>query len=65
MHYKYITDLLIPDADVLDPMNQLEKDDKSTSDGVEELLSNDININARAPDAKKANTESMETEKKA
>jgi hypothetical protein len=58
------TDLLIPDADEPDHMNQLEQDDKSTSDGVEDLLNNDINVNTSASDAKKANNDSKGTKKK-
>ena len=59
------TDLLLPDADELDQMNQSEEDDKSTSDGVEEILSNDSQVNTSASDASKANNDSKETEKKA
>lgn len=61
------TDLLIPDADELDPMSQLEEeeDDKSTSAGVEDLLSNDINLNTSGSDANKTNEDSMEAEEKA
>jgi hypothetical protein len=61
------TDLLIPDADGLDPMNQLEgeEDDKSTSDGVENLLNNDINLNTGASDANTADNDSKQTEKNA
>lgn len=60
------TDLLIPDADELDPMNQLEgeEDDKSTSDGVEDLLNNDINLSTSASEANKADKDSKETKKK-
>ena len=57
-------DLLIPDADELDQLNQLEEDDKSTSDGVEDLLNNDIEINTSASDVGKANIDSIETEEK-
>ncbi len=59
------TDLLIPEAVEPEPMNQLEEDDKSTSDGVEDLLSNDINSNTSASDANKANKDSLKTKKKA
>jgi hypothetical protein len=59
------TDLLIPEADEPEPMNQLEEDDKSTSDGVEDLLSDDINSNTSASDANKANKDSSKAEKKA
>jgi hypothetical protein len=46
-------------------MNQLEEDDKSTSDGVEDLLSNNITVDTSASDANKANKDSVQTEKKA
>ena len=58
-------DLLIPDADELDQLNQLEEDDKSTSDGVEDLLSNDIDIKTGASDANDADKDSMEAKEKA
>jgi len=58
------TDLLIPDGDEIDYMNQLEEDEKSTSDEVEDLLNNDIDINTSTSDAGKATNDSIETEEK-
>jgi hypothetical protein len=58
-------DLLFPDADELDSLNQLEEDDKSTSDGVEDLLNNDVDISTSASDAKKADSDSKEAKEKA
>ena len=58
-------DLLIPDANELDSLNQLEEDDKSTSDGVEDLLNNDVDISTSASDTKKADSDSKEAKEKA
>jgi hypothetical protein len=59
------TDLLMSDGNELDRMSQLEEDDESTSDGVEDLLSDDINLDTSASDASNANNDSLETEEKA
>lgn len=59
------TDLLMSDGNELDRMSQLEEDDESTSDGVEDLLGDDINLDTSASDASNANNDSLETEEKA
>ena len=60
------TDLLLPDADDLDSMGQIEEEEdaKTTSDGVEELLSNDINLDTSGSDANTAKNDSIEAEEK-